>query len=111
MDVYGQVRDDFGTSFHFPTRKSYAPITHPIQQSLEAACCTIRPQTHANKIKKAFPKVRKSPLRRRTEPLGRTKRDASTSRSKSKSSTGVTLPTWVLEQYMEEHNQILCGDL
>ena len=32
-------------------------------------------------------------------------------RHKSKASSSATLPTWVLEQYLEEHNQILCDDL
>ena len=113
MDVYGQVRDDFGTSFHFPTPEIVRP-DHSPDPAVAGSCLLYYPTANARKQDKEG--IPESP----EEPTEATHRAASWkdearrlhySRSKSKSSTGVTLPTWVLEQYMEEHNQILCGDL
>lgn len=113
MDVYGQVGDDFGTSFHFPTPEIVRP-DHSPDPAVAGSCLLYYPTANARKQDKEG--IPKSP----EEPTEATHRAASWkdearrlhySRSKSKSSTAVTLPTWVLEQYMEEHNQILCGDL
>ena len=113
MDVYGQVRDDFGTSFHFPTPEIVRP-DHSPDPAVAGSCLLYYPTANARKQDKEG--IPESP----EEPTEATHRAASWkdearrlhySRSKSKSSTRVTLPTWVLEQYMEEHNQILCGDL
>ena len=68
MDVYGQVRDDFGTSFHFPTPEIVRP-DHSPDPAVAGSCLLYYPTANARKQdKEGIPKVRKSPLRRRTEP-------------------------------------------
>ena len=114
MDVYGQVGDDFGTtSFHFPTPEIVRP-DHSPDPAVAGSCLLYYPTATARRQDKEG--IPESP----TEPTEATHRAASWkdearrlhySRSKSKTCSAVTLPTWVLEQYMEEHNQILCGDL
>jgi hypothetical protein len=112
MDVFGQnVGDDFGSSFHFPPAEIVRPEHSP--EAAVAGSCLLYYPTARTHTKNGIPE---SPL----EPTEATHRavrwkdeakNLHASHNKRQPSSPVTLPTWVLEQYLEEHHQILCDDL
>jgi hypothetical protein len=112
MDVFGQtVGDDFGSSFHFPPAEIVRPEHSP--EAAVAGSCLLYYPTARTHTKNGIPE---SPLEpsEATHRAVRWKDEAKNlhaSHKKRQSSSPITLPTWVLEQYLEEHHQILCDDL
>jgi len=111
MDVYGHnVGDDFGSSFHFPPQEIVRP-NHSPEAAVAGSCLLYYPT--ARTVERL--EIAESP----EEPSEATCRAASwrneakrlhTSKHKSPPRVS-TLPMWVLEQYLEKHNQILSDDL
>ena len=112
MDVYGHnVGDEFGTSFHFPPTEIVRP-DHSPEAAVAGSCLLYYPTARAAE-RTGIPATPKEPTEathRAVSWKDEAKRLHGT-RHKSKPSSSTTLPTWVLEQYLEEHNQILCDDL
>jgi hypothetical protein len=114
MDVYGRsVAQEFadGSSFHFTPPEIVRP-GHSPEASVAGSCLLYYPTANAG-LRGAIPESSVEP----TEATHRAvswKDEAKRlhgSRQKTKASSSITLPTWVLEQYLQEHNQILCDDL
>lgn len=110
MDVYGHsVGDEFGTSFHFASPQVVRP-DHSPDGAVAGSCLLYYPTARASE--------RTSVLDSPEEPSEATHRAEKWKHeakrlhsSKHRSRVVSTLPTWVLEQYNERHNQILRDDL
>jgi hypothetical protein len=113
MDVYGHgfgVSDggDFGTSFHFPPPEIVRP-SHSPNAAVAGSCLLYYPTASARVgAVSAMPLVPTEATHRAVTWKDEAKRLHVKTQKNPQASTAMTLPSWVLEQYREEHNAILC---
>ena len=111
MDVYGHnVGDEFGTSFHFPPQEIVRPDHSP--EAAVAGSCLLYYPTARTAGRLEIPDSPEEPSEATCRAASWRNEAKRLHTSKHRSPPGVsTLPMWVLEQYLEKHNQILCDDL
>lgn len=116
MDVYGHGfgvsnAGEFGTSFHFPPPEIVRP-DHSPNAAVAGSCLLYYPTASARGGDvSASPLVPTEATNRAVIWKDEAKRLNVKTQKTPKASSAMTLPSWVLEQYREEHNAILCDDL